>query len=143
MKTIRRLILAGLLAILVAGLVAPFLGADRLTPRIQAALEAALNRRVRIGEAHWNLFTGPGFTLNRVQIDDDPAAGIEPFANVESLRARIRLASLFEGKLAFSSVSLDSPSINLVKMQNGAWNVEPWLAHHPQRGVSRSDVPDI
>jgi hypothetical protein len=143
MRTFRRLILAGLLAILVAGAVAPFLSAERMKPRIQAALESALHRRVRIGEAHWNLFTGPGFTLQRVQIDDDPAAGLEPFANVDSLRARVRLSSLLQGKLAFSNVYLDSPSVNLVKMSNGAWNIEPWLAHRPQTGSASIQVPDI
>ncbi|MGD0436484.1 MAG: AsmA family protein, partial [Bryobacteraceae bacterium] len=123
MKALRRGLLIALLAVIAAGLAAPFLRADRLRPRIQAALEAALKRPVRIGDVHLNLFTGPGFTVERVLIDDDPAAGIEPFANVDSLRARVRLGSLFAGKLAFSSLYLDAPSVNLVKMPSGAWNI--------------------
>jgi len=144
MKALRRGLLIALLAVIAAGLAAPFLRADRLRPRIQAALEAALKRPVRIGDVHLNLFTGPGFTVERVLIDDDPAAGIEPFANVDSLRARVRLGSLFAGKLAFSSLYLDAPSVNLVKMPSGAWNIES-LLHQTSRSNSarRLVVPDI
>ena len=70
---------------------------------------------MQIGRVHLNLFTGPGFTVKNVLIDDDPAAGIEPFAHVESMQARVRWLSLLRGKLAFSSLRMDSPSVNLVK----------------------------
>ena len=144
MKKLRRLILIAVLVVVAAGLAAPFLSADRFRPRIQAALEASLRRRVQIGEMHLNLFTGPGFTLDRVLIGDDPAAGIEPFANVESMRARLKLSSLLAGRLAFSSVHLEAPSINLVKMASGGWNIQPWLEHRPQGGGgARREVPDI
>ena len=145
MKYLRRAILIVLASVVAFGLAAPFLRADRLRPRIQAALEAALNRPVHITKSvHLNLFTGPGFSVDDVLIDDDPAAGVEPFAHVESLRATIRLASLFRGKLAFSSIHLDSPSVNLVKMASGGWNIQPLLEHgsapdSPHRHV----VPDI
>src|SRR5580698_74810 len=103
MKHLRRIVLIALAAVVVAGLLAPFLRADRLRPRIQAALEAALNRPVHITSAvHLNLFTGPGFTVDDVLIDDDPAAGIEPFAHVEHMQARLRWSSLLTGNLEFS-----------------------------------------
>ncbi len=73
-----------LLLVVAVGLAAPSVSANRFRPRIQAALEAALNRPVHLGAVHLNLFTGPGFTVDDVLIDDDPAAGIEPFAHVES-----------------------------------------------------------
>ncbi len=145
MKNLRRTLLIALGAVIVFGLLAPFLRADRLRPRIQAALEAALNRPVHITSAvHLNLFTGPGFTLDDVLIDDDPAAGVEPFAHVESLRARVRITSLFRGKLAFSSLYLDSPSVNLVKMPSGSWNIQPLLEHSSTTNSRHQHaVPDI
>lgn len=144
MKTLRRILLVVLLVVLAAGSVAPFTRADRFKPRIQAALEAALNRPVHIGDVHLNLFTGPGFTVDRVLIDDTPNAGIEPFAYVESMRARVRLTSLVAGKLAFSSLHLDAPSVNLVKTPAGPWNIQP-LIDRPA-GTTKEDrrtVPDI
>ena len=145
MKYFRRALLMVLAAVILLGFAAPYLRANRLRPRIQAALEAAFNRPVHImSTVRLNLFTGPGFSVEDVLIDDDPAAGIEPFAHVESLKARIRLASLFAGKLSFSSIHLDSPSVNLVKLPSGGWNIQQLLDR-----TSRSDsthqhsVPDI
>jgi hypothetical protein len=145
MKYLGRVLYIALAAVILIGLVAPYLHADRLRPRIQAALEAALNRPVHIpGAVHLSLFAGPGFSVDDVLIGDDPAAGIEPFAHVESLRARLRLASLLTGKLAFSSLHLASPSVNLVKMPSGAWNIQPLLERTSQaNGLHRHDVPDI
>jgi AsmA protein len=145
MKYLRRTIFILLAFVIVAGLLAPFLRADRLRPRIQAALEAALNRPVHITSAvHLNLFTGPGFSVDDVLIDDDPAYGIEPFAHVESLRARLRLTSLLRGKLAFSSLYLDSPSVNLVKTPAGGWNIQPMLEHgSASNSPHQHTVPDI
>ncbi|MBV9771269.1 MAG: AsmA family protein [Bryobacterales bacterium] len=144
MKFLRRSILIAVLIVAALGVAAPFLRADRFRPRIQAALEAALNRPVHLGAVHLNLFTGPGFTVDDVLIDDDPAAGIEPFAHVESMQARIRWASLFSGHLAFSSLRLDTPSVNVVKMHSGPWNIQPLLDRRAQEGAPhRHAVPDI
>lgn len=145
MKYLRRALFIVLAAVIAIGLLAPFLRADRLRPRIQAALQAALNRPVHITSAvHLSVFAGPGFSVDDVLIDDDPAAGIEPFAHVESLRARIRLSSLFTGKLAFSSLHLDSPSVNLVKMPSGAWNIHAFLERTAQANSPIAHhVPDI
>jgi hypothetical protein len=144
MKYLWRTLVIAILAVVAFGFVAPHVRADRLRPRIQAALEAALNRHVQIGAVHLNLFTGPGFTVEGVLIADDPAAGIEPFAHVESMRARVRLASLLTGRLAFSSLKLDNPSVNLVKMQSGPWNIQPLLERTSKtNGAHRHAVPDI
>src|SRR5258708_15502043 len=127
MKRLWRWLLIALLVVVAVGVAAPRVSADRFRPRIQAALEAALNRPVHLGAVHLNLFTGPGFTVDDVLIDDDSAAGIEPFAHVESMQARIRWTSLFSGHLAFSSLRLDTPSVNLLKMSSGPWNLQPLL----------------
>jgi len=143
MKTLRRGVLIALLVVLAIGVIAPFLRADRLRPRIEAALEAALNRPVHIGAVHLDLFRGPGFSVDDVLIDDEPSAGIEPFAHVEHMQLRIRLLSLFAGKLAFSSLRLDTPSVNVVKTVSGPWNIQPLLDRRPSPGSARPAVPDI
>ena len=72
-----------LLAVVAIGFIAPKLNADRLRPRIKAALEAAFKPARADRRVHLNLFSGPGFTVKNVVIEDDPAAGIEPFAHDE------------------------------------------------------------
>ena len=74
---------------------APFIQADRYGQQIREALQRELNRKVEIGQVHFNLFTGPGFTVENVVIYDDPSAGIEPFAHMLELEARVGLSSLF------------------------------------------------
>lgn len=128
--------------VLAAGILAPTLNANRFRPRIQHALESALNRRVSIGEVHFNVFTGPGFSVENVLIEEDPAAGIEPFAHMDLLRARVQLTSLFTGRLAFSNLKLVDASVNLVKTEKGGWNFQP-LLNRAASETSPSAMPEI
>ncbi|MGB6941179.1 MAG: AsmA family protein [Bryobacteraceae bacterium] len=144
MRRLWRWVLIALVLVVAVGLAAPKVSANRFRPRIQAALQSALNRPVHLGAVHLNLFTGPGFTVDDVQIDDDPAAGIEPFAHVEHMQARIRWTSLFAGTLAFSSLRLDEPSVNVVRMPSGPWNIQPLLDRRPRASSPHHHaVPDI
>lgn len=144
MKRLWRWLFIAVLVVVAVGLAAPRVSANRFRPRIQAELEAALNRPVHLGAIHLNLFSGPGFTVDDVLIDDDPAAGIEPFAHVDQMQARIRWLSLFSGHLEFSSLRLDNPNVNVVRTASGPWNIQPLLDHQSRSGTARhSNVPDI
>ncbi len=115
---------AGVL-LLAAGVVAPFLGANRYAEQIRSGLEAALGRRVEFGDVHFKLLTGPGFTVSKVIIHENPAFGAEPFAYVESLEARPRLGSLLLGRLEFASLRLEDTTVNLTRVERGpgpAWD---------------------
>ena len=73
----------------------------------------------------------PGVTLEEVIIDEDPRAGIEPLAYVTSLGASVRVLSLFQRKLEFSSLNLSDATINLVKTDAGPWNFQFLLENGP------------
>ena len=145
--TSRRLWRVGMpvvLLLVVAGVAAPFLSLNGFGPHIQAALEGALKRHVTIGRVRLNLFTGPGFTVDDVLIEEDPRVGIEPFAYVTTLDARIRLRALFTGHLAFSTLRLSAPSVNFVKTAAGAWNIQEFLNPGAnRRGEANAFTPDI
>ena len=126
-RTIGRLVLGAILLLLAAGLGAPFLSGQRFAPHIRRALEASLQRRVEFGEVRFNLFHGPGFSLAKVVIRDAPEFGREPLAYVESLEAQVSLYSLLGGRLRFSTLRLEEPSVNLARNEGGAWNFEPLL----------------
>jgi len=128
-KAIWRLAGTTVVVLLLAGIAAPFISADRFGRRIQASLEQAIHRRVEIGKVRLDLFTGPGFSLSDVIIYDDPRMGAEPLAYVTSLEAPISLRSLWTGRLDFSSLRLVEPSVNLVKSPKGPWNFEALLSH--------------
>ena len=124
-----------LAALAVLAVVVPYIPADLLLPGIERALERGLGRKVDVGGIRLTLFPGPlprpGFTLERVTIHEDPRAGIEPLAYVESVGASVRLLSLFQRKLEFSSLNLSDATINMVKTDAGPWNFQFLLENNP------------
>jgi hypothetical protein len=121
------------LLVLAAGVAAPYLNADRYGERLRAALERALggNRQVEIGGVHFNLFKGPGFSVDSVTIHEDPAIGAEPVVYIlrdsgGSLEVAPSLWSLLGGRFVVSSIRLEGASINLSKSgpasEPGRWN---------------------
>jgi hypothetical protein len=134
---VKRAILIALALILIAGFGAPYLDANFMRPKIERALERGLGRKVEVGKVYFNLFTGPGFTVDDVTIFEDPRVGIEPFAYVGTLEARVRPLALLFHRLEFSTLRLgegpngDKTSINLVKTDAGPWNFQFLLSNAP------------
>ena len=127
-KTLWRLLGLAVALILAAGLIAPQVDADHFfAHRVRSSLEAALGRGVELGRVHLDLFNGPGFSVEGVTILENPRVGIEPFAYVESLEARVSFASLWTGRLEFSKLRLVNPQVNLVRPGSGAWNFQELL----------------
>lgn len=116
-------------AVLVAGLIAPYLAADQFGKRLQSSLERALGRRVKLGKVRFNLFTGPGFSVTDVVIYEDPAIGMEPIAYIQdpgSLQVVPSFLGLLAGHFEIASIRLDGASLNLSKSgpvsEWGRWN---------------------
>ena len=105
------------------GVAAPFLDGSRFGGQIKQMLESTLGRSVDFEEVHFTVFSGVGVSLENVTIGEDPRFGLEPFAFVPTLQARIRLDKLLEGQIRFSSFRLIEPSLNLVKRSDETWNV--------------------
>src|SRR5215475_9800859 len=96
--------------LLVAGLAAPAITVDRYTRRLQASLERSLGRRVELQDVHFSLFKGPGFSIGRVVVHEDPAIGIEPVAYIESPGSMVVVPSVWSllgGRFVIASISLD------------------------------------
>lgn len=122
-------LLWALVIVCVLAAAAPYLPAGVLRTRVAAALERSLDRPVEIGDIRFTFFPagpvpGPGFVLENVTIHEDRRAGIEPFVHTTELGASIRLFSLLQGRLELSGVSLGDATINCVKTQDNAWNIQ-------------------
>lgn len=130
--------------LLLAGVAAPFIGADRYKEQIRVGLERALQRKVDIyGDIRLNLFRGPGFSVEQVVIHEDPAIGIEPFASVPELQAQVSFSSLWTGRLGFSTVRFVGPSLNVARPEGGTWNVVPLLAGSAMASGKGAQFPEI
>jgi len=98
-----------------------------LRPGVERVLGRGLGRRVEIGNVYLTAFPAPGFSLDGVTIHEDPRAGIEPFAYVQTLEARVAPLGLLRGRLNFSSLRFGDASLNLVKTDEGPWNFQFFL----------------
>jgi len=138
---VTRRILLALAVLLGLGVALRYFSLDLLRAPIERALGRGLGREVEVGTVHLNLLGAPGFTLEDVTIHEDPRAGVEPFAYVESLNASVRWLSLLRRHLDFTSLSLggDGTTINVVKTDAGPWNFQ-FLLNDAGRNAS---VPAI
>ena len=113
-----------LLLLLIAGIAAPYVRVDQYREQIRAGLERALQRKVEInGDTRLNIFRGPGFSVEKVLIHDDPSITVEPLASVPELQTTVSLRSLWTGRLEFAQVRFVEPSLNMTKAERGTWNV--------------------
>jgi len=102
-------------------------GAGHLRTRIENSVGTALQRRVEISYVHIHLLPAPGFDLDGFVVHDDPAFGAEPVLRAQEVTAVLRLSSLVRGRMEISRLSLTEPSLNLVRRDDGRWNIENFL----------------
>lgn len=128
----RRIAAAAALIVLVLFLLRP--GASRLKSRIVSSISSGVGRPVDIGSVHLRLLPRPGFDLENLVVYDDPAFGAEPMLRASEVTADLRLTSLVRGRLEIARLDLTEPSLNLVHLPGGRWNLEALLertAHIP------------
>lgn len=122
-RVLTYILLSGILAFVAVSALAPFVNAARFSASIKQSLEESLGRRVTFGKVFYRALPVPGFSVEDVTIDEDPAFGMEPFASRCGLEARLRIDKLLTGQIRFASLTLTDPSLNLVKRDDGSWNV--------------------
>lgn len=110
-------------------LLPPLVSVNRFQRRIAASLSQSLGRTVHLDSVSLTLLPLPGFTFTNFVVDEDPAFGSEPIIRANSVRATLRLTSLWRRRIEFSTISFDQPSVNLVHLSNGKWNLDTILLH--------------
>ncbi|GGA78997.1 hypothetical protein GCM10011507_32810 [Edaphobacter acidisoli] len=110
-------------------LLPPMISVSRFQRRIAQSLSQSLGRTVHLDSVSLTLLPLPGFTFTNFVVDEDPAFGSEPIIRANSVRATLRLTSLWRRPIEFSTISFDQPSVNLVHLSNGKWNLESILLH--------------
>src|SRR5215831_14294589 len=96
-----------LLLVLAMGMVAPYFSVEQYAHSLQVSLEHSLGRKVELQGVHFSLFNGPGFSIARVVIHEDPKIGIEPVAYIEepgSVMVRPKIWSLLGGRFEIASI---------------------------------------
>jgi len=107
-------------------------GVSRLKARIANSISRAVARPAEIGSVHLRFLPRPGFDLENLVIDEDPAFGAEPMLRAPEVTAVVRLTSLVRGRLDIARLELTEPSLNLVRRSDGRWNWEALLERAAQ-----------
>ena len=107
-------------------------GVYRLRNRIATSIGSALGRRVALDNVRFHLLPRPGFDLEGLVIYDDPAFSAEPMIRAQDVSAAIRFRSLLRGRLEIATLSATEPSINLVRNNEGRWNLASLLERNAQ-----------
>jgi AsmA protein len=107
-------------------------GVYRLRNRIAISIGSALGRRVALDNVRFHLLPRPGFDLEGLIIYDDPAFSAEPMIRAQDVSAAIRFRSLLRGRLEIATLSATEPSINLVRNNQGRWNLASLLERNAQ-----------
>jgi AsmA family/AsmA-like C-terminal region len=131
-RTTRNLVGAIVAVVLLALLVPPLISMGRFHARIDQSIGRALGRQVTIGEVNLRLLPQPGFDLQRLVVADDASFSAEPVLRADEVTAYLRLSSLWRGRLEIARLSLQNPSLNLVRGPNGRWNVYALLERTAQ-----------
>jgi len=113
-----------LLGILLLVLVPPLVSVNRFQRRIATSIGGSLGRPVHLDRVSLSLLPLPGFTLENFVVSEDPAFGSEPIIRANEVRATLRLSSLWRRRVEFSTITFRDPSVNLVHMPDGKWNIE-------------------
>jgi uncharacterized protein involved in outer membrane biogenesis len=132
------------IAVLLTVVIALFVfrpGANGLRKRIVASISMALGRKVDVQWVKIRLLPTPGFDLENFVVYDDPAFSAEPMLRASEVTANLRLRSLFRGRLEIGRLSLKEPSFNLVRNDEGRWNLSSLIeraAHIPATPTSHT-----
>ncbi len=100
---------------------------SRLRGKLSERLEASFGRSVEVREYAFSFWDGPAIEARDVSVAENPLFGHEYFLRSESLSVRLRWQSLLRGHLELGTLSLDRPSLNLVRDASGDWNLAAWL----------------
>lgn len=122
------------------------------TPAIQAYIQQAaghaLGRPVKFDSLSITALPLPTVRLRGLQVAEDPAFGSSPVMTVAEGRMRIRLWSLFQGRVDLANLLLQEPRVHVVEDAAGHLNIAtlggsggPGPAAPPRVGKGRAAAP--
>ena len=116
-----------LIGLVLLAVLPPLLNVSRFKRRIVTSISTSIGRPVHLDNVSLVLLPFPGFKLENFVVEEAPAFGAEPIIHASNVVATLRVSTLWRRKVEFSKISLQEPSINLVHLPDGRWNVESIL----------------
>ena len=126
-KSQKRAALGTAILVIVVLFVVPAINVNRFRLQVARSLSQALGREVTVQGISIQTFPQPGLLLSGVVVDDDPTISAEPILRADEVLATLRISSLWRGRLEIGTLKLRYPSLNLVRSNDGRWNLESLL----------------
>lgn len=142
------LALSVLLGLLLGIFVPPLVSMSKYKARITQLMAESLGRPVRLSSVEFHLLPNPAFVLTDLTVAEDPAYGAEPVLHANTVKASIRLLSLWRGRLEIGTISVDEASFNVVRTAEGRWNLDSLFrtaakAQPSGRGADQGSKPPL
>jgi AsmA protein len=116
---------AAVLVVVLLIVLPPYISVSRYQRRVAAAISGALGRPVHFSSIQLHLLPLPGLTIKYFVVSELPEYGSEPVLVADTVEARLRIGSLWRRRIEVSQISLEAPSINLVRRTDtGRWNLQ-------------------
>ena len=118
----------------------PFLfDANRFRPTVESQLQAALGRKVDIGDLSLSLLSG-GVAAKNFAIADDPKFSSSSFLQAKSLQVGVEMWPLLTSRaVRITSLTLSQPELSLLRSPSGTWNFSS-LGSGPNAGKSSGEA---
>ncbi len=111
------------LVLLLLTVVPPLVSLSRYQRRVATSMSEVLGRPVHLDHITLNLLPLPSFTLQNLVIDEAAPFGNEPIIRANAVNVRLRIGSLWRHRVEFSRITFTDPSVNLVHLPDGRWNL--------------------
>jgi AsmA protein len=119
---VRIVIVVAALFVIAIAVVPFFVNADTLRPTVENQLTSSLGRKVTLGHLGFSLLGG-SLVAEDISIADDPAVSTSPFLEAKKLHIGVELwPFLTRRAVEITDITIDTPSIHLIRAQNGTWN---------------------
>ncbi len=112
------------LALVLLTALPPLINVSRYQHRVASSISGSIGRPVRFDNISLHMLPWPGFTIENFVIYEDPSFGAEPAMRANRVQARVRLSSLWRRRVEVSRITLESPTVNLVRNAAGYWNMQ-------------------
>jgi hypothetical protein len=128
-----KLVCIAVLCVVLLVVLPPYISIGRYQRHVTTAISGALGRPVHFDRISLHVLPLPGLTIENFVVSESPEFGSEPVLRANVVEARVRLASLWRRRIEVSRISLDAPSINLVRRPDtGSWNLQSILMQASQ-----------
>lgn len=132
----RNIMFAIVVAILLGLFLPPLVNVNRYRNDIANSIGNAVGHPATVGSVELRLLPQPGFDLHNVEVSDDPSINPEYLLHADQVTAYLRLSSLWRGRLEIARLSLTDPSLNVVRSDDGRWNLQSLLSRTTQTSTA-------